>query len=465
MNSKKFRLGAYSSVLTLIVTAIAVVINLSLSKVPDSVKTADMSPNNLYTLSSQTEEVLKALDKDVNILILGVEDGFDVSFTRLIKNYEEGSSHIKAEYVDPAVNVSMANQYTELSQGSVVVKCGNREVPIDYHEIYVTDYSSYYSSGQTSTEFDGEGQITSAIAIVTSESGTKMCEVTGHGEQSMSNTVSALVAKQNIQTEELNLMTSDIPEDCDILLMLAPVRDYTDVEAQKVKDYLGRGGRVITLLTYTDQSMANFNSIVDDYGITINSGIAMETSGFYYTYPMYIIPSIENSAITESLIQERANILLPNALALTEHEADGVLLTELLSSSGGAYVKQVVDGQILNVEQEPGDMTGPFYYGIMSEKGEDGSEGSLIVISSSSLIEDSVSSMTGTNNELFISSLAYLSGGEEAQPFAIASKSMDVQYITVPSGQLSIWMALTVVIIPLAIFITGLVIWIKRRRR
>ncbi|MFQ9389032.1 MAG: hypothetical protein ACLR1V_09795 [Coprococcus sp.] len=62
------------------------------------------------------------------------------------------------------------------------------------------DYSTY--SSQT-TGFDAEGQLTSAIDYVTSDSLPKLYTLTGHDESSPGDTLTSQIEKENIDIEEL----------------------------------------------------------------------------------------------------------------------------------------------------------------------------------------------------------------------------------------------------------------------
>ena len=59
----------------------------------------------------------------------------------------------------------------------MIVECGEKFRIIDYYDIYMTDMQNGYSA-----EFNGEGQITSAIASVSSGECSVACVTTGHGE-------------------------------------------------------------------------------------------------------------------------------------------------------------------------------------------------------------------------------------------------------------------------------------------
>ena len=86
------------------------------------------------------------------------------------KTMEDESSHIKVEYVDPAVSPNFYSSYTDAapSDGSIIVVSGEKSKVIDASDLYEysVDYSTYT---QTKSAYDGEGQLTSAISYVTSD--------------------------------------------------------------------------------------------------------------------------------------------------------------------------------------------------------------------------------------------------------------------------------------------------------
>ena len=65
---------------------------------------------------------------------------------------------------------------------------------LSFDDILVSDSYSYYTTGSSSaSEFDGEGQFTSAINSVTSEQTEKIYYTTGHGEATFSDSVTKTV--------------------------------------------------------------------------------------------------------------------------------------------------------------------------------------------------------------------------------------------------------------------------------
>lgn len=69
---------------------------------------------------------------------------------------------------------------------------------MDYGEIYESsvDYNTY---SYTTTGFDGEGQITSAISYVTSENLPVLYTLDGHGEKDLDASIREDIEKANIE--------------------------------------------------------------------------------------------------------------------------------------------------------------------------------------------------------------------------------------------------------------------------
>lgn len=114
--------------------------------------------------------------------------------------------------------------------------------------------------------------------------------------------------------------------------------------------------------------IAHFSSAYTDITGRINRGIVMESANHYYQYPLYVIPNIEDSEITSDLVSEKANILIPQTMSIEKTESEDVVVTDLLTSSDGAYAKTVVDGKITSYEKESGDTDGPFAFACLAQK-------------------------------------------------------------------------------------------------
>lgn len=138
--------------------------------------------------------------------------------------------------------------------------CGDKNKVIDNNSLYETTVN-YQTYSNEVTGFDGEGQITSAINYVTSDSMPVMYTLEGHDEATMSDTLKDTIQKANIDIQSLNLLTMDsVPDDADILFIFAPAKDISEDEASKIISYLENGGKALIVSNYSSEEMPNFAS-------------------------------------------------------------------------------------------------------------------------------------------------------------------------------------------------------------
>ena len=131
----------------------------------------------------------------------------------LLGKYESLSDHIQVVKRNPDVYPTFAEQYTDedVPNNSLVVECGDRSRYISYNDIYVQSADMY--SYSYTTDFDGEGAITSAIDYVVTEDLPQLYVLEGHGEAELPSTFADQIEKANIETNTLSLLTVDaIPE-------------------------------------------------------------------------------------------------------------------------------------------------------------------------------------------------------------------------------------------------------------
>lgn len=170
INKKYLKNGSYSSIMIVVFIAIIIVINMIVGNLPSKYTQLDISSEKLYTIGDETKAMLKDLDKDVTIYQIAQSGSEDETISNLLQRYADESAHITVEQKDPVVNPKFVSEYTSdnLSSNSLIVVCGDRNKVVNYNNIYESslDYNTY---SYKTTGFDGEGQITSAIAYVTSE--------------------------------------------------------------------------------------------------------------------------------------------------------------------------------------------------------------------------------------------------------------------------------------------------------
>lgn len=470
VNKKYLKNGSYSSVMIIVFVAIIIVINMIAGNLPSKYTQLDISAEKLYTIGDETKAMLKDLDKDVTIYQIAQSGSEDETISNLLQRYADESEHITVEVKDPVVNPKFVSEYTtdNLSSNSLIVVCGDRNKVINYNNIYQSelDYNTY---NYNTTGFDGEGQITSAIAYVTSEDLPILYTLEGHGEQELDSTIKEDVEKANMDIQSLNLLTEgSVPDDASCLLINSPTSDFSDDEKDAIITYLENGGKAMIFSDYTGTEMKNFDAILENYGVKRAEGLVFEGDSQHYAMqmPYYLVPTVESTDITSEVASSGYYILMPYAQGIqkTDDVRDTVNIESLLTTSDSAYSKTDMSSGTL--EKEDGDVEGPFDLGVsITESVEDGKETHIIYFSTANLLQGEVNQMvSGGNEKLVMAAFSSLVDSETTTTVSIPAKSLEVSYLTLTAYDASFWKICVIGLIPGAFLVIGFMIWLKRRK-
>lgn len=459
--------GANSTGSIALAVAVVVVINIVLGEMPTSWTSLDVTSQKLYSLTDQTKEFVEGMKEDVTIYVIASESSQDETLRQTLQRYDELSDHINVEYVDPNVNPRFYMQYTDsISMNSLIVVSDRRNKVIDYSSIYESsfDYSTYTS---TTTGYDGEGQITSALDYVLSDSMPKVYMTEGHGEYTLSSSFTNAMKKENVDYETINLMDYDnIPEDAACLIINAAGSDFSADDKDKVIDYLDMGGNVVFVVGLTEGDTPNLDAITDYMGLSIAEGLVVEQDKEnYYRNPYYLLPTQSYSTYTSGLYNQYY-IFAPyvQGIIIENEEAEGITYNTFLSTSDKAFSK-VGEINVQNFDKEEGDIDGPFGVGVSAvRKLDDETSATLIVYGCDQLFTDEANSMvSGANQVLFTNTVSSFVDHEVS--VSIPAKSYEISYLTVPQSKAVLVGLMTVIVVPVGCLAAGFVIWFRRRKR
>lgn len=435
LSTKTAKIGGYYFVITLVVLAIIVAVNILIKALPSTLTRFDISAAQLYSVTSSTKVVVNNLDKDVTIYWITQSGQEDSVIEKLLDIYDDMSDHVTVVKKNPDVYPTFAEQYTDetVRNNSLVVECGDRYRYISYNDIYLVDSSSYYMTGSVSQSFDGESAITTAIDYVVSEDLPKAYILTGHGEAELSTAFSDALEKGNIETEEFSLLNIDeISEDTDLIIINSPTSDLSEDEVTMLEDYVAGGGHLIVFSGPQQEAdaLTNLDSILESLGVSIAEGVVIEGNRENYAFaqPYILLPNIESDDITSALIDEKSNVIVPIASGLTVTGTSYTsTVTSLLTTSEDSFSK-VAGYNLDTYEKEDGDIDGPFSLAISASS--ESSDGKLVWIASDVMLDDGYNSYSsGANVDFVMNSISWMIGEEDA--ISIRAKSLDYNYLTI----------------------------------
>ena len=459
---KRIKYGTYSTVVAMIFLAILVMINLVVGQFNRSF---DTTKDKLFGLSSETQQVLDNMTSKVTIYTTsktGSSDSIGDRVEQVLTQYKQKSKvgSLNVENIDLYLHPDFAKNYNSedkpVSTGSIIV--------VSNDKYRVISESDYYDS--ENGQFSIESAITSAIQFVDAEELPAVYFVTGHGEAEPENfsSLSKQMSLANYSVKTINLLEDNIPTDCAVLMITPCSRDYSDVEAQKVKDYLTSAGRVYCIIGGIDTANCkNLMGIINSYGLTVNSGYIYEgDENSYMMYPYAVLPTVTENDITSQITEKGYKVLTVASQALenTEIKKKDVEINPLLTTSKKSYIKE---GENTAVSKENGDKSGPFNVAVSEN---DKSNNSKLIVTGCSyyLVEPNTDSMVnGANSTFVISGLNWLN--DQSDNIYISPKDIMTETIVVDEASAGKLKILAWAVIPAIIFVIGFAVWAVRRNK
>lgn len=465
----------YTMAMTALVLAFVIVLNMVIASLSTDIRQIDLTRGNVFTITEDTKDFLKKLDKDVTIYMI-LEDitHRNSDLNRLLEVYEDECSHIKVETINPAQNPTFLENREYVSEGSIIVEYGDKYKALELSDMIITQEDS--SSGNTYHFYDMEGQITSAISYVISDNIPKAYMLRSGTFDKLDASLLSDISKQNIDVESLELdEKGEIPEDADILILDQPAEDISDKSCELIMSFMDNGGSVIMFQYYNlndETSMPNLEKIMAHYGISVKYGVAIESDGNYLldnsTY--YSKPVVEKHEITEDIIADDTDLMIVMGDAIEIGDVpEGVTVEPLLTSTSRAYYKagnyKRGNGST-SMAQLASDPVGTYNYAVAATDDiSDGLQSRFVYISSYSFAEtDLYKEKIGTGNATFVvRCMKWLANQDTTISIPVKNRTY-ANLVYSFNAQNRIFYTV-VVVIPAAVLIYGGFVWFRRRRR
>lgn len=469
------RNGMFATAITAAALVLAILVSLIVDALPKRYTEFDLSEAGIYTISDTTKEILQGLEQDVTMYYLAQTGSEDVFITGLLDRYTEYSDHVTWEQIDPAVYPTFASQYDadSASDGSVIVVSGEKSNLIDFTDFY-PDYYSYSYGMSDTNRFDGENCLTTAVYNVTSGESSHAYYTTNHGEASLGSTLLSAIEKQNITVSELDLLTSSIPEDCDLLIVNCPQQDFSGAdgvtdEISMLESYLEGGGKLI-LTTDSGYETPNLDAVMAEFGLSRVQGLVVEGDANYYSQALGPISSLltvnysEESAVTSGLDTDvRCLLAQSQGIAIAEDLPADIATEALLVTSDTAFSK--VDGYDMDTtkmtEKEENDIDGPFNLAVYAENTTTGAQ--VTWVGSGFISNDTLDmAVNGGNSKLLLACAAAMTG--QSSETLVDAKALESETLTFSASTVGMLGLLFPLVLPLVLVAAGIVAVVMRRR-
>ncbi|MGD0999136.1 MAG: GldG family protein [Candidatus Brocadiia bacterium] len=254
----------------------------------------DLTQARVHTLSTQTRNIRKGLQKEVRITVaIGsgqVQAGYGgtVEVGTLLKDlaaqYRAQTRKVQVDVLDVYRDKSLADEAfarieEKTAADSIIVECGRKSVHIPFTDLVESLPGNPFAAPSEPPSFKGEDKLSSAILNVTEDRQTAVYFLTGHGEMGIEgdeekdlNQFVLDLKRENCRVAALNLLkTPQMPADCDLLVIAGPEKPFTDSEVEILRQYLEKDGRLFVLVhpRVPPGKLGGLDSLLADYNVDV----------------------------------------------------------------------------------------------------------------------------------------------------------------------------------------------------
>jgi len=434
----------------------------------------DFTKNKLHTLSDESIKVLKGLTLETKLKAF-IHPNQREDFNRIFEKYTYYSPKLKKEFVDVDKDPLIVQKYNIKQAGTVLIE----------NEVRTSRVENLLGPDDPKLE----EKITNAIIQVAKGDKKKIYFVSGHGEKLVSDTgkegyseIKEQLESGRYQVEELVLIEKgSVPEDASILVVAGPKSDFVEPELRALESYLSKGGKVLMMMEPV--SSPGLKTLLAKYGVEFNPRkTVVELNPLQQLAGGNPLTPIVTSYSKEREITRDAKqiSLYPVATPIEKLQKtpDGMTVTSLLSTSTKSFESLLKDNQV--TPNPKLDRKGPLslavsVLGKVSKKTDAAktdtssktdsvkeSEFRMVVVGDSDFASNS-GRRFGINSDLFQNMLSWLAHEEDL--ISIRPRPADTSQFDVTETRMRIINLASVVFVPLAMFGTGIAVWLTRRRK
>lgn len=471
--NRQTKYTAYTGAYLLIVIGILVAANFLANRYNKSV---DLTANKRYSLSDQTEKVVKGLKQDVKVTYFDDASSFPRA-KDLLDRYSNLSPKLKVEYIDPNKKPNVARAAGVKTLGVTFIEAnGKRE----------------------EAKSPTEEELTGALIRTMKDGERNVCFVQGANEHSIGEANASgysqfkeLLENANYKVREISLgaapsagnqkiavgtavapavasATAAIPKDCTVTVVGGPRFDYPQPAVDALKASVEDGGRVLFLLDpplkLGSEHIADNNLLVAqlaNWGVTLNKDLVLDLSGigqiFGLSEAVPLITAYESHPIVREM--KKTAVGMPLVRSLTAEGKDKTTVDTLFSTSDNSFATKNLSAAEIRPDPTK-DEKGPLAVAAAGTYQSATGQGRFIVTGSSGWVANNILRFNG-NRDLALNMMNWLSSDEDL--ISIRPKDPEDRRLTMTSSQMMMVRAVSQFVIPLIVIVGGLLVWLKRR--
>ena len=469
--SRQFRYGLNVVLSIFGIIGIAVFINIIVSQKFD--KSIDITKFKHYSISEQSKQILRNLDKEINVIAFFKDTNSEKPLVQeQLEAYQRESKLINVVFKNPELQIDLIEKYDIRIDGTTVFDSGDR-----FERVTIVNEQAF----------------TTAILKLIQGITQKVYFLSGHGEHGIDGSsnfrysqVKSELEKVNYTIHQLNLLKETrVPADCDVLVIAGPKKPIKTQKIRMIDRYLKNDGKLLLLLDPSINTVEDIHSelvtLMQKWGVKIGNDLVIDRQHFYVFSQgsiglnlNFIYHEITQHYVNETIPFIYCRSVSPNEDNQNKFNVKTILQTKSSVGISWAETERDADGAFSSNGYTPNtDLPGPVSVGVIAEKKNDPVRSNndttptrIVVIGDSDFATDAIFATDNPDVPAyapFITSIInWLSYDEELIAIDKPNPKSDILR-KMNINQMRMVQVISVFLLPLLIFIAGLVVWWYRR--
>ncbi|MEB3311480.1 MAG: Gldg family protein [Snowella sp.] len=316
----------------------------------------DLTENQLYTLSPQTQEIVTNLKQPMKLWVF--DSNPNPSDKDLLENYRRYNQKFSFEFVNPDQRPGLVKTFQVKSQGDVYLESGEKRQLV-----------------QTLINFNqreplSEIRLTNAIEKLLRDRVLNVYFLQGHGESPLNTTKEGLseavssLENKGFKVNPLNLVeTAGIPDNTNTLILAGPKRKLFAQEVTALQNYLNRGGSLFVMAD--PETDPGLDPILKPWGVQLDPRIILDVSGAGSLLGLGPAAPIITTYGEHPITKEFGNgmSIFPLSRPISTVKTPNVQAVTILEASDKMWAKKELTAEELTFDPEV-DLNGPFDLGV-----------------------------------------------------------------------------------------------------
>ncbi|TCV84727.1 ABC-type uncharacterized transport system involved in gliding motility auxiliary subunit [Sulfurirhabdus autotrophica] len=410
----------------------------------------DITQNSHNSLSSSSQTLLKQITGPVTITAYATEKDPQLGDIRkiireFIAPYQRTKPDLTLNFIDPAEQPQVTRNAGVQANGELVVEYKQRSE-------HLTNLN--------------EQALTNLLVRLARRKDRVVTFLEGHGERKLDGIANHDLGNfgnqlktKGFKITSLNLaIAQDVPVNTHLLVIASPQVDLLPGETDKILNYLKKGGNLLWLID--QESLHGLQPLAEKLGLELTPGTIVDPAAQQLKAP----PTWAlGTTYAHHPITQKFNLItvFPFARQIGANENKGWRVTPLIEVAQNGWVEM---GRLDNTIafDKTHDIAGPINIASSFERAVEDKLQRIVVVGSGAFLSNTYLG-NGGNLDLGINAINWLAGDDNLitiQPRATIDSSLSLSKLS--AGILSVGF---LIIIPLALLITGLFIWLRRRKQ